>query len=219
MQYNKNVKSMTMIAILGAIILVLGFTHIGIIHLAIIPITLLHIPVLIGSIVEGPKVGIPVALIFGLFSFVHAIIEPSPVSFIFMNPIISIIPRIMIGIVSSYSFILFNRVIKNQTVTIGLSAFLGSVTNTILVMGLIYIMYADNFASIFKLSQTTTSYTILGIMLTNGLAESLVGVIISTPISKLLMKNKRSWAVKVSSGFFYPCIISLAISSISFARK
>ena len=191
MKQNENTRKMTLIAILGAIILLLGFTQLGIINLSIIPITLLHIPVIIGSIVEGPKVGIAVGFIFGLFSFINAIINPSPVSFIFMNPIVSIIPRIMIGIITSYIFILFNRVIKNQTLSIGISAILGSLTNTILVMGLIYIMYADNFASVFKLSQTTTRSTILGIMLTNGLAESLVAVIISTPISKIFMKNKN----------------------------
>lgn len=192
MNRNKNVRTMTIIAILGAIILLLGFSHLGIIHLGIIPITILHIPVLIGSIVEGPKVGIPVGLIFGLFSFIHAITDPTPVSFIFMNPIISIVPRIMIGLIASYSYIVFNRITKNNSIAIGISAFLGSIANTILVMGLIYILYRDSFASVFKFSQTATNTTILGIMLANGLPEAIVAVILTIPISKALIKAKKA---------------------------
>uniref|UniRef100_UPI003736EFB7 ECF transporter S component n=1 Tax=Anaerococcus octavius TaxID=54007 RepID=UPI003736EFB7 len=91
-------------AVLGAITIVLGMTPLGLIPLGIINATTMHIPVIIAAIVEGPVVGALVGLIFGVSSLVNAIVRPNPVSFVFYNPLISIIPRILIGITSYYSY-------------------------------------------------------------------------------------------------------------------
>ena len=64
----------------------------------------MHIPVIIGAIMEGPVVGGFIGLIFGLFSIYQALTNPTPVSFVFLNPLVSVIPRILIGIVSYYVY-------------------------------------------------------------------------------------------------------------------
>ena len=58
----------------------------------------MHIPVIIGSLIAGPVVGGLTGLLFGIFSMFRAMNLPSPVSFLFMNPIIALIPRILIGV-------------------------------------------------------------------------------------------------------------------------
>ncbi len=69
--------------------------------------TIMHIPVIIGAIMEGgPIVGGLIGLIFGLFSIFQAVMNPTPVSFVFLNPIVSILPRVLIGIVSYYIYTL-----------------------------------------------------------------------------------------------------------------
>ena len=64
----------------------------------------MHVPVIIGAVIEGPVVGAAVGLIFGLTSLFKAFTEPTITSFCFMNPIISVLPRVLIGIVAYYVY-------------------------------------------------------------------------------------------------------------------
>ena len=97
-------KKLVTAAILGAITVVLSLTPLGLIPLGLINATTMHIPVIIAAIVEGPLVGALVGLIFGISSLANAIIRPNPVSFVFYNPLISIVPRILIGLISYYAY-------------------------------------------------------------------------------------------------------------------
>lgn len=99
-----SVKKMTIIGVLGGISIILGMTPLGFIPIGPTRATIMHIPVIIGAIVEGPVVGGLIGLIFGLFSIFQAITNPTPVSFVFLNPIVSVLPRVLIGIVTYYAY-------------------------------------------------------------------------------------------------------------------
>lgn len=101
---NLSVRKMVITSVLGGITAVLGLTPIGLIPVGPTRATTMHIPVIIGAIMEGPLVGAFVGLIFGLISMFQAITNPTPVSFVFLNPIVSVIPRILIGITSHYAY-------------------------------------------------------------------------------------------------------------------
>ena len=101
-----NVRRMTIVGVLGGISIVLGMTPLGFIPVGPTRATIMHIPVIIGAIMEGPIVGGLIGLIFGLFSIFQAVMNPTPVSFVFLNPIVSILPRVLIGIVSYYIYTL-----------------------------------------------------------------------------------------------------------------
>ena len=79
-----NVRKLTIIGVLGAISTVLGMTPLGFIPVGPTRATIMHIPVIIGAIMEGPVVGGFVGLIFGLFSIFQAITNPTPISFVFL---------------------------------------------------------------------------------------------------------------------------------------
>src|SRR5690554_2200757 len=100
-----NVRRMVIIAIFGAITIVLGMTPLGFIPVGPTRATIMHIPVIIAAIVEGPLVGGVVGLLFGLFSIFQAITNPTPVSIVFYNPIVSVLPRVLIGITSYYAYV------------------------------------------------------------------------------------------------------------------
>ncbi|MGO3018764.1 MAG: ECF transporter S component, partial [Anaerococcus sp.] len=74
MNNKEKTRKLVVTAMLGAITIVLGLTPLGFIPLGFINITTMHIPVIIGAILEGPIVGAIVGLLFGLFSIVNAII-------------------------------------------------------------------------------------------------------------------------------------------------
>lgn len=104
-----NVRKMTVAGVLGGISAILGLTPLGFIPIGPTRATIMHIPVIIGAIMEGPVVGGIVGLIFGVFSILQALMNPTPVSFMFLNPLISIVPRVLIGIVSYYVYELFKK--------------------------------------------------------------------------------------------------------------
>lgn len=59
----------------------------------------MHIPDIIGAIVEGPLVGITVGFIFGATSLLKALTMPTITSFAFINPLVSILPRMLTGVI------------------------------------------------------------------------------------------------------------------------
>lgn len=99
------VRKMMVVGLLVSISIVLGIVPgLGFIPVGPTRATIMHIPVIIGAIMEGPLVGGLIGLIFGVFSIFQAISNPTPVSFVFLNPIVSVVPRILIGLVAYYVY-------------------------------------------------------------------------------------------------------------------
>lgn len=109
------VRKLVVVGVLGGISAVLGLTPLGFIPVGPTRATIMHIPVIIGAIMEGPLVGGLVGLIFGLFSIFQALTNPTPVSFVFLNPLVSVLPRVLIGIVSYYVYETFKKLGKKTS--------------------------------------------------------------------------------------------------------
>jgi len=109
-----SIRKIVIIGVLGGITAVLGMTPLGFIPVGPTRATLMHIPVIIGAIMEGPLVGGSIGLIFGLLSMFQAITNPTPVSFVFLNPVVSILPRILIGIISYYVYSIVKKLGNNR---------------------------------------------------------------------------------------------------------
>ena len=110
----------------------LGFITLG----PAIAVTFMHVPAIIGAVLEGPVVGAIVGLAFGIFSLFLAGQQPagSP-NAIFVDPVISVLPRIFIGPVAWLVY----QALRNMGATVRLSAagIAGTLTNTFLVIGAI----------------------------------------------------------------------------------
>lgn len=196
MKRNTNSSSKTrrlvLIGALGGISIFLGVSGLGLIRLPIFSLTIMHIPVIIGALLEGPVVGIAVGLIFGLFSMYQNITAPGLTSFIFWNPIVALIPRMLIGIVAYYSFKLLKSKIKSTGVCAGIASILATLTNTIGVLGLTYILYLDKYAQAREISREAVAGTLLTVGLTNGIPEAIVSALITIPIVVTMLKIKRN---------------------------
>lgn len=110
-----SVKKLAVIGMLGAISVVLGMTPLGFIPIGPTRATTMHIPVIIGAILEGPIVGGFIGLIFGLFSMYQNMTSPTPVSFVFLNPLVSVLPRVLIGVFTYYVYIFLNKLGSKKT--------------------------------------------------------------------------------------------------------
>jgi uncharacterized membrane protein len=125
-----SVRKIVISGILGAISILLGLTRLG-----FIPVptpaghaTIMHIPVILGGVLEGPVVGLITGLIFGLFSFLQ------PGAPFFADPLVSIFPRLFIGVVSYLVYYSTRKI--NTVLACALAGAIGSATNTVLVLGM-----------------------------------------------------------------------------------
>jgi len=174
-------RQIAVIGMLSAISVVLGATGFGFIPLPMAKATIMQIPVIIGAILEGPIVGIAVGLIFGLFSIIQNLTNPTSVLwFALINPLVSVLPRMLIGVTAYYSYKI--PFIKNDVVKTGIGAAIGSLTNTVGVLGMIYILYAAQYAEKMKIPANSAAAAIFGVALTNGVPEAVVSVLITIPV-------------------------------------
>jgi uncharacterized membrane protein len=127
-------REIVIAGVIGGVALFLGATRLGFIPVPIPFIgnaTIMHIPAIAGGALEGPVVGALAGLIFGIFSFLYADVP------IFKDPIIAILPRVLIGVVAWAVFVGLRRwSVDLASVAAGL---LGSLTNSagVLLLGLV----------------------------------------------------------------------------------
>lgn len=186
-----SVRQMAMVGMLSAISIFLGLTGLGFIPIPPVKATIMHIPVIIGAIVEGPIVGTLVGLVFGLFSMYQNFTAPGPTSFIFWNPIIALVPRILIGIVAYYVYTIIKKKIKNQNISIAIASICATLVNTIGVLGLTYIFYLEKYSAILGINPKTAGVAIATIGATNGIPEAIVSAVISVPVIIALLKIRK----------------------------
>ena len=188
---NRKAKTvnLTTIGMLSAICVVLGLTGYGFIPLPGAKATIMHIPVIVGSIIGGPIVGMSIGLIFGLFSIMQNITAPNLLSFAFLNPLVSVLPRVLIGLTSYYVYKL--TFIKNHSIRIGLATIVGSITNTFGVLTMIYVLYAANFAAAKGIDPSIAAKTIYGIAIINGVPEAIIATIITIPVVLSIKKIRK----------------------------
>ena len=191
-QKRVNVRRMTVISVLSAISIVLSMIpFVGYIPLGPVKATIMHVPVIVGAVIEGPVVGAAVGLIFGLTSLFKAFTEPTITSFCFMNPIISVLPRILIGVVAYYVYRLIYKLSKKVYVSGFVAGIVGSLTNKIGVMGLIYVIYADKYMQAIGQAGNAGKYILL-ICATNGIPEAIVaGILVAAVAVVMIRKSKK----------------------------
>lgn len=185
-------RQMTMIGMLSAISIFLGLTGLGFIPLPTMKATIMHIPVIIGAIVEGPMVGALVGAVFGLFSMYQNFTAPGPTSFIFWNPVIAIVPRILIGLVAYYVYNLIQKKLKKKSISIAIASLLATFTNTACVLTLAYLFYAQKYAFALGINPDMAAIGIAGIGVTNGIPEAIVSAIICIPVIIAILKIKKN---------------------------
>ena len=198
------------LALLGALIVVLAFTpFIGYIPLGVTRATIVHIPVIIGSILLGPKMGAVLGGLFGLTSFINnSFISPNITSFTFTplysvgefhgnvwSLVICFVPRILVGVVPYYVYKFVMWLCKGrkggETVSLALAGLSGALTNTLLVMNLIYFCFGEQYAAAKEKAFEGFYWVILSVIGTNGVPEAIVAAILTVAICKTLFKVQK----------------------------
>lgn len=199
---NKKTYGLVITALFAAIIILMAFVpYLGYLNLVLIKATIIHVPVIIGSIILGPKKGALLGFIFGLTSLINNTFNPSLLSFAFspfynggnaLSLVICFIPRILVGVVPYFVFEGMNRLLKKldgkSLISLPVAAVAGSLTNTLLVMPMIYLFFRTQFAAAKGISTDAVLGVVNGIIAANGIPEAFVAAVIVTVVSMALIK-------------------------------
>ena len=190
----KQILFLCQFSILLAIEIIVCFTPLGTLpSLGMLSATRSHVPVIITA--------------FGMCSFIYwTFVAPGAFSFLytpfyslgeysgnFGSLLICFVPRILIGVVTALTMKGLTKLFKNEFVAATIAGVAGTLTNTLLVLGGIYIFFGTEYYSMAVADSSQTLLAFLGmVILTNGLPEAAIGGIaasaIGVPVKKAIKK-------------------------------
>ncbi len=206
---NTKTTKMVQAALLTALVFVLAFVpYIGYIKVPVLAIqaTTVHIPVIIGSILLGPKYGAFLGGCFGITSLINNTTQPGITSFVFspfveigdglggspLALIICFLPRILVGVVPYFVYIGIQKLLKNKektkSISLMISGVAGSMTNTLLVMSMIYIFFGKEWAAAKDIAYEAVLGIIGSVIFINGTIEAVVAAILASAVCLVLFK-------------------------------
>ncbi|MEC5313958.1 ECF transporter S component [Enterococcus casseliflavus] len=174
---------LTAIIILQTMVPFLGFIPIGITSL-----TIIHITVIVAAIVLGTKDGMFIGLVWGIFTMIRAFTSPTtPLDIaVFTNPIISVVPRVLVGLVAGLLFTIIYKKTKKVVAASIVAAIFGTITNTVLVLTLMGTLYTGLVANTYGVDASALFVTLGGIAITNGISEVITAAILTPILVKAL---------------------------------
>ncbi|GKQ43433.1 membrane protein [Companilactobacillus sp. RD055328] len=175
------------IIIVQSLVPLLGYLPLGFVN-----VTIIHITVIIAAIVLGPADGALIGLIWGIATVIRAATAPtSPLDpIVFVNPIISILPRILVGLFAGWTYRGLKKY-SNKIFAMGAAGAVGSITNTVLVLALMRIMYEGLLASTYKVSTGALNGVLMGIVGANGIPEMIAAIILVPLIAMAILRTNK----------------------------
>lgn len=192
-QSRDKIYRISILGILTAIIILQNFIpFLGYIPIPPLNPTIIHITVIVAAFVLGTKEGMIIGGVWGLIRLVKAFTMPaSPLDLLlFTNPLISVVPRIAVGLTAglTYQFFKKKEMGKRGMVAGGI---IGSLTNTLLVLGFIALFYGNEYADALGVNPANLMKALAAIVATNGVAEAIAAAILAPAFSRPLLKTKR----------------------------
>lgn len=188
----KKTQYMTFMAMFLAIEIILVVTPLGYIPIGPLSATTMHIPVIIAGITLGKKAGAQLGFVFGLTSLIRATLQPTITSFCFSpfvtvgnisgdwhSVLIALVPRILLGYLAGLIFELLKDKFKNENIAAIVSALVGALTNTVLVLGGIYLFFGNAYANALNIAYSSLITVLLGVITTNGIVEAILGAAVA----------------------------------------
>lgn len=127
---NEKTYELVLTALFTAIIVIMAFTPLGYIPLVVINATVIHIPVILGALFLGPKKGAFLGFVFGLTSFINNTFKAATASAFVFSPVLAanmvgvsgifksmyicFVPRILVGIIPYFVYILIRNLLKKE---------------------------------------------------------------------------------------------------------
>lgn len=193
MQRRSNAYHISALAVLMAIVIIQNIVpFFGYIPLPGLSITTIHVTVILAAVVLGPRDGAIIGGTWGLIAWIRAFVAPtSPLApIVFTNPLIAVVPRILVGLIAGWIFMWFQK--RHQKVLgMTLAGVAGALTNTILVLGLIGLLYSHQAAGFYQVNLSKLMPYLLTIVASNGIPEAILAGILTPLIGTPLLRFKK----------------------------
>lgn len=195
-----DVRKMALLAMFCGILLVMGVSGIGLIPLPVIKATTMHIPVILGAIILGPKAGALLGAVFGLFSIWSNTTAPGLISFAF-SPFLSMdgAPgaikaiwvalgcRILLGVAAGWLWILAKKVKVPEWVALPVVSTVATVFHSFIVMGSIYLLFAQQYAEAKAVAIEAVFGLTMAVIASSGIPEAIAAAVLVTVIGKAIL--------------------------------
>ena len=192
-----SVRQMCVLALFLAIEIIMYLTPIGYLRINALSVTLMHVPVIILASTMGPAAGAFLGFVFGCTSVIGATMTPGITSFVFspfitvggisgnfFSLVIALVPRILLGVIAGYVFA--KKYAKNTPVAAGIAAAVATVCHTIMVLGLIVILFGPQYSQALGISQAALNGVMASVIGTNMIPEVIVAVVSNMALATAL---------------------------------
>lgn len=192
MKKKQKLTRLVMLALFSALIVILTFTPLGYITIGpAIAITTIHLVTILGASILGIKEGAFLGMFWGILCVVKAYQEPIIQNIPFQNPLISVLPRICVGVVTALVVGALLKTKLKKPIAVGIGSLAGTLTNTVLVITALNIF--NGFDTITNGVTTTLTAIITTLIGVNGIIEIVAAIIVVPAIytaTEKLFKNK-----------------------------
>ena len=195
----KDTRWMVSVALMAAIVILLANTPLGMIQLPIIKATTVHIPVIIGAVLLGPLAGAILGGVFGVCSMISNTVAPTLLSFAFSPFLaedligalktlwIAVGCRVLIGVVAGWLWIGLRKLRLSPWIALPVTGFVGSLTNTVFVMGSIYVLLASQYAAAKEVARGAVWGLIMTTVTASGIPEAIAAAVLVTALGRVLL--------------------------------
>ena len=191
---------MVMDAVFCALITILSFVpYVGFIPLGFTTVTDVHVIVIIGAILLGPKDGAILGAWMGICSLIKGAQAPeNPFNFTFVMPWVSVLPRALFGFLAGLLYTVFSKLIKVKSVAIAVTAGLSTIAHTLMV----FVFFMPTYLVMSKTPITTqmdaaivTNWSNINaniviwlfiLFMFNSLLETALAIVVCTPINRAI---------------------------------
>ena len=127
---NEKTYELVLTALFTTIIVIMAFAPLGYIPLVVINATIIHVPVILGALFLGPKKGAFLGFVFGLTSFINNTFKAATASAFVFSPVLAadivgvsgifksmyicFVPRILVGIIPYFVYMLIRNLLKKE---------------------------------------------------------------------------------------------------------
>ena len=182
-------RRLALAGLITALILLLGLTPLGFPSIPPFSVTIVPIPVALGAMLLGPGYGLFFGLLFGLTSVYQAMISALPTAPIFLDPLVSVLPRLFVPLAGCYAFRITRKFVKREgLIAYAIGGFAASLCNTVLVLTAIYMLHGADFAAAAGIELSTVFGVLVGIGATSLLPEGGLNALFCGVIGRAVAK-------------------------------
>ena len=190
----KNTRELTLNAFFIAITVLFAVVpNLGILQIGAVSITILHVPVIIAGLVLGMKSALINSFAFGVSTLFVALTRSTGIlDPLFINPLVSVLPRLGFGLMVGLTYNLSKKFIKNFTGQAIVVSVVSTFFHSVFVLSALFIATLGR--AEFAVISTSTKGLFLfffGVFVSNALLEIGAAVLIAVPVAGALKRLNR----------------------------